>query len=424
MTETHRLAGVAARLRRRLIRLTEPTGFTAEAGLGEKWLWAWHAVYYGVLLWIGVCLLFAGDPAEAPAGPAGGRLLAAFGLSLLLAGWHAAMVLRPAWRRRPWLMGLYLAGALAIWTPLQRLSELYLVFSFVIAAQAFALLPLVWAIPAAAAITGVVWLQAGFGLGFAHLSWLLAMTVAGLTAGWHKAMARRSAERQRLLDELRSTRDELAKAERQAGQLEERQRLAREIHDTVAQEFTSIVLHLEAAEAASRHGSDATRHLEQARRAARQGLAEARRLVLALRPELLDGRSLPEALQRLTERWSRETGVSASLQWTARHEPLPREVEATLLRVAQEALANVRKHADARRVTLTVSEIGGLAVLDVQDDGAGFPAGGRDADGGSGTRGGFGLLGMRERVETLGGRLLIESAPGEGTTVVSEVPIA
>ena len=90
------------------------------------------------------------------------------------------------------------------------------------------------------------------------------------------------------------------------------------------------------------------------------------------------------------------------------------------MRVAQEALANIRKHADASRVTLTFSEIGGLAVLDVQDDGIGFSSNGDSANSASG----FGLLGMRERVEKLGGRLVIESAPGEGTTLVSEVPIA
>ena len=297
MTKIDRPTSILSKLWHQLTAKPFVRDFTAERGLWEEWLWAWHAVFYGTLLWIGVCVWALGPPQGSSSTPAGGRHLATLVLSLLLAGWYSGMVLRPANRDRPWMMGLYLAGAMTVWTALHRLEELYLLFSFVIVTQAFALLPVARAILAASLITAVVWLQAGIGLGFAHLSWLLALTVAGLAAGWQKAMVRQSAERQRLLDEIRATRDDLATAERQAGMLEERQRLAREIHDTVAQEFTSIVLHLEAAEAAVSHGAPAEKapkHLEQALRTARHGLSEARRLVHALRPELLDGSSLPK----------------------------------------------------------------------------------------------------------------------------------
>ncbi|NWF80004.1 MAG: sensor histidine kinase [Chloroflexi bacterium] len=226
-------------------------------------------------------------------------------------------------------------------------------------------------------------------------------------------------ERRQTIAALEAARRELAAAERAAGVLEERQRLARDIHDTLAQSFTSIVMHLEAAEPQLERVSDsAHRHVGQARQSARDGLAEARRLVWALRPEALDQASLPEALERLAGRWSEASGVAATTTITGAPRPLPAEVEVTLLRVAQEALANVRKHARATTVTLTLSFMDDALLLDVQDDGVGFVSG--VAPGARG-EGGFGLTGMRERVARLGGSLSVESAPGEGTTVVVEL---
>ncbi len=212
---------------------------------------------------------------------------------------------------------------------------------------------------------------------------------------------------------------------RQAAVLEERQRLAREIHDTLAQGFTSIVMHLEAAEGAlSDDLATVQHHLEQARSTARESLEEARRLVWALRPQHLEQASLPEALARVVTRWSHESGIAAEVTTTGTPTPLHPEVEITLLRAAQEALANVRKHARARQVAVTLSYMDDLVVLDVQDDGAGFDPARLWEQCADQPAGGFGLQAMRERVAQLGGRLLIESAPGEGTTLVVEVPTA
>jgi len=137
-----------------------------------------------------------------------------------------------------------------------------------------------------------------------------------------------------------------------------------------------------------------------------------------LRPESLRASSLGEALGRLTDRLAEETGVAASAAVTGTPRPLSPDAEVTLLRVTQEALANVRKHARAGRVALTLSYMDGEAALDVRDDGVGFV--GVD---GSGPNGGLGLHSMRERVEALGGRLAVESAPGAGTTVAVTVPV-
>ena len=205
--------------------------------------------------------------------------------------------------------------------------------------------------------------------------------------------------------------------------LEERQRLAREIHDTLAQGFTSIVMHLEATDGTlDSNPMTAKGHVDQAHSTARESLAEARRLVWALRPEALERSSLPEALQRAAEGWSEETGIPASAVITGAPWSLHPEVEVTLLRAGQEALANVRKHAQASQVTVTLSYLEEVIVLDVQDDGIGFDPlhanGASNSDGGSG----FGLVAMRERAEQLGGTMVIESDQGQSTTLVVEIP--
>src|SRR5215210_4668636 len=218
--------------------------------------------------------------------------------------------------------------------------------------------------------------------------------------------------------------EEARRAGRQAGVLRERQRMAHEIHDTLAQGFTSIVMNLEAAEGVIPSNLNrAQHHLDQARLTARESLTEARRLVWALRPEPLESASLPEALQRLVGRWSEESGISAGVTTTGTPCPLPSEVEAMLFRVSQEALNNARKHArGASRVALTLSYMGETVALDVRDDGAGFDPAREFGKTRNRESGGFGLKGMRERVEGVGGILSVESAPGEGSTLTVELP--
>jgi signal transduction histidine kinase len=211
----------------------------------------------------------------------------------------------------------------------------------------------------------------------------------------------------------------------QAGVSSERQRLARDIHDTLAQAFTSIVMKLEAAEARMPSDLNAVQqYLDQARNIARESLTEARRYMWALRPEALERTSLPEALGRLAERWSQESGVVSSVTVSGTPHSLSPETKVTLLRVAQEALTNCRKHARARQVVISVSYTHNLVTLNVQDDGVGFdPAHLRSHSSEHGV-GGFGLTGMRERVEQLRGALMVESAPGEGCTLMAAVPVA
>jgi signal transduction histidine kinase len=207
---------------------------------------------------------------------------------------------------------------------------------------------------------------------------------------------------------------------REAGVTEERQRLAGEIHDTLAQGLTGIIAQLEAAEHTRQDSGELSRHLAQAATLARSSLTEARRSVRALRPGQLEEASLPEALTELARDWSGQTAVTARLDTTGTPARAAAGVEAALFRTAQEALSNVAKHARAGRVQLTLSYTGDTLLLDVADDGTGFdPAATRPADG----SGGYGLAGMEQRLARVGGTLTIESAPGQGTTVNAAVPL-
>ena len=217
----------------------------------------------------------------------------------------------------------------------------------------------------------------------------------------------------------------LVEEAQQTGVSRERQRLSHEIHDTLAQGFTSIVMNLEAAEGTLHSEPESAHHyLDQARTIARESLAEARRLMWALRPDAPGRSSLPETLARLAETWSEKSGVATSATVNGAPQSLTPEIEVTILRVAQEALNNCRKYAQASQVTITLSYMNNIVTLNVQDDGVGFnPDRLSTAEPGAQSTGGFGLLGMRERVEQLRGTLLIESAPGEGSTLMVAIPV-
>lgn len=213
---------------------------------------------------------------------------------------------------------------------------------------------------------------------------------------------------------------------RTAGVLAERQRLAHEIHDTLAQGFTSIVTQLEAAEQAlDRDRTVAASHVERAKRTARDSLGEARRTVAALRPGPLEHAGLPEAVQKLAASWRDHQASPPDVDVSIDGAPAPADAgaEAAMLRVLQESLHNIGRHARAGHVRVTLSYLDDLLLLDVQDDGVGFDNADRPVNGGDVTRGGYGLIAMRERMEQMGGRLVVESVPGEGTSVAGSVPL-
>jgi nitrate/nitrite-specific signal transduction histidine kinase len=211
---------------------------------------------------------------------------------------------------------------------------------------------------------------------------------------------------------------------RQIAVMEERNRMAREIHDTLAQGFSGIILQLEAAEQAL--GSDLPalqRHLNQARNLARKSLAEARRSVWNLRPQALEQRPLSDALKQEVDRFSQSTGVSVKFDILGDRRDLPPEIEAGILRIFQESMTNVRKHAKATEVEVNLTFDESAAELTVRDNGVGFkPKVSGDGGKGKKKRDTFGLISMRERARGLGGTFEVQSRIGKGTLVRIVVP--
>ena len=391
-----------------------------QAPLDERDAWdrltpLWHGLFAATLAGSLVIALVSGDLAEAD-WPLALALVVGFGL------WHWLVLARDRSRgeRRFWLVAVYWVVACGFQLALIELAGLS--FSVVL----YGLYPLMmvtlgwWGLVPVVGLTALAGALAGDwsdGPDVA-ISVIATGAVAALIAAFVSAIAAQSAQRRDALAALAATRSELAEAARHAGVLAERERLARELHDTIAQGFASVVTQLESAEQAlDERPGDAREHLAKATRIARESLGEVRHSVRALRPDLLQETSLGSALDRTVRQWAADSGVPARLLTTGEPVALRPETELALLRTAQEALANVARHAAATRVVVSLSYLGDMVTLDVDDDGAGFD--GRERPG---PDGGFGLVGMRERVEAAGGGLTVESTPGEGTTIAASVP--
>jgi len=295
--------------------------------------------------------------------------------------------------------------------------------------QAF-LMPLLWTLlptPRSAIVANVA-LCLGISLGFVvSLGWsagtvATAATSEGLSLVfsialglWITTIARVGAERGRLLDELREAQTELAARHRDAGTSAERERLAREIHDTIAQSLTGVVMLTQQTRGALAAGDVATtlERLDVIETAAREALTEARTLVAATASSGPAGTDVAAALRRLGERFERESGIGVTVH--ADEVALPRDLQVVLVRCTQEALANVRKHSASTTARVALTASGGTAVLVVADDGTGFDPAVAST--------GFGLDGLRERLGLSGGRLEVASGSG-GTVVTARVPLA
>lgn len=261
---------------------------------------------------------------------------------------------------------------------------------------------------------------------------VLGAAVALMVGLGFRMLMQEATTRAEAIDELLAARADVAEMSRRAGELDERARLAADIHDTVAQGLSSIQLLLHSAEASARDHDDPARdagdraaagartldHVRMARQVAADNLRETRRIIAALQPGALAGADLPVALARVCAATPATAGgdpATFTVDGDAR--PLPADVEATLVRVAQASIANVARHARATRCTVTLTYQPDSVSLDVVDDGIGFdPA----ADPPPGA---VGIAGVRRRMDALGGQLVIESAPGSGCGVSVRVPL-
>jgi signal transduction histidine kinase len=413
-------------------RATKPTDyydpawgeFVAGQGVDEtEELWVRYLPLgriYGFVV-LAVALITA-YPRDDPGGWQGPVALA--GIAALTVAYWIMWVRRPIWGYSPRTLAVHGAFQLAAYTVLVSTSPSFAVLQLVVYPQIVFSLPIRWSIAGGlsiGAITCVAILAGSNGALETALPLVLYnLVTAGMVvalAVWVRQTITQSMGRRALIEQLQTARRDLAAAERDATVGEERARFAREIHDTLAQGFASVVTHLEAADAClDADAGRARRDVRAAAEVARASLADARTLVWALRPETIATAGLPAAIERVAAAAGVVDGPLVEVTISGRPRALHPEVEVTLLRAAQEALANARRHAGAAYVTVTLTYFADEVSLDVADDGRGFdPAT-------SGRSGGMGLLGMRERVEGLEGRLAIESSPGEGTAVSVTLP--
>ncbi|HEY1178174.1 MAG TPA: sensor histidine kinase [Phytomonospora sp.] len=375
------------------------------------------AVYFA---WV---LPASGEPFR----PAGATVL---GLVAVAVPWVLFGHTLPLRRRalRPVPSGVYFVGLLALCVALMTYSDIFLIFTVAGFFHAYLLRP--WPLGVLGVLATSLVLN-----GSAMRVWTgptpdvlaefaLIVTVQTAAIGVGILLTARSEpeerKRERLVERLEAALHEnaglhaqLVAQARESGAQDERQRLAGEIHDTLAQGLAGIITQLQAAERSANLSGETEEHVARALRLARDSLTEARRSVRALAPAELGRAHLPDALRTLTERWSTDQGIGARLEVTGTREPLSPAIEVALFRVAQESLTNVAKHAGAARVGVTLSYTGPEVLLDVRDDGRGFAA-----ESGSG----FGLTSMRQRVRGVGGHVEVQSAPGEGTAVSARVP--
>lgn len=207
--------------------------------------------------------------------------------------------------------------------------------------------------------------------------------------------------------------------QRDTARVHERNRLARELHDTLAQALTAIVIQLEAAEHTLESGHPARELVVETRVLARAALEDTRRSVMGLAPTPLERLSLSEALAQETESFAKQSGIRTLFVPTGTERPLTDEQKTALFRIAQESLHNARKHAQANRIRVALSFGPNSVTLTVEDDGVGFDTSVPRAPG---AEGGFGLFGMQERARLQGGEVRIESTIGWGTRITAILP--
>lgn len=379
------------------------------------WHWLWDAYVFGMCgaAAAGVVLLDDSFPGNMPVALSA---LASIVLCVLVFG---RRVIRGG--EFDWRTLLFLATVIGLWFVALRASS-------VAVAAVPAIYPLVFAsfpLPAALVVTTVVNFAPlslallFYGTGWPHLPLAVAFTLVGLISAPVIGITIMTSMKQRtrlsaLVAELAATRAESARLSREAGAAAERERLAREIHDTLAQGFTSIVALAQAVEPELQTDTAAAkRHVELIRSTARENLAEARAMVAELTPAALDEGSLPAVIGRQCERLSAETGIAVTMRSDDELPPLGMATDVVLLRAAQEACANIRKHAQASTVSVELSRADGCVRLSVTDNGIGL---------GDEHSEGFGLRGMHTRAAQVGGTMSVTPTPGGGTTVIVEVP--
>lgn len=384
-------------------------------GRSGEWHWLWDAYIVGMCAAAaaGVVMLDHRFPGNVPV-----ALTALAGIVVCVLAFRRRVIRGGEF---DWRSLLFLAVVIGLWVVALSASSIAVAAVPAIYPLVFASLPL----RAALIVTTVVnFVPLGlallvYGTRWPDLTLAVAFTLVGVIAAPVIGITIMTSMRQReklaaLVAELAATRAESARLSRQAGAAAERERLAREIHDTLAQGFTSIVALAQAVEPELETDTAAAkRHVELIRTTARENLAEARAMVAELTPTALHDGSLSAAIKRQCDRLSAETGIDATLRVDGEVAETGMAADVVLLRATQEAFANIRKHAQASAVTVALAPVERGVRLSIADNGIGLTDEHTE---------GFGLRGMRARAAQVGGTMSVTPTPGGGTTVTVEVP--
>ncbi|MFI6475889.1 sensor histidine kinase [Streptomyces sp. NPDC050516] len=398
-------------------RLTE---FAAAAGARDTHVWdrsflPWDA--YFTVVWLATAVFVLG--ADMPSLP---YRITAVALMSLLIPWYVragrpAMLSDRADERQS--LRYILASVVIFLPPAFLVGETRLI-TFALAPPCFMLLPLRKAMVTMAVVNVVpvagwalIWRPESQVVFFNSVFAVATLAFSGFFGAWVIRIIEQSKERASLIGELEASREEVARLSAERGALTERERMSREIHDTLAQGFTSVLMLVQAVQTELDHDVPlARRHLDLMESTARQNLAEARALVAGGAPADLDGGSLPDAVRRLADRHEPPAG----LEVTGSVRELPAGLEVVALRSCQEALSNARKHAGpGAPVRLTLAYGEASLTVSVRDEGGGFDP--------SAPRTGYGLAGLRARAAEVGGTAEVRSAAGEGTAVIVQLPV-
>lgn len=397
-------------------RVSPPAGGARETDAWDRSFRPWD-LYFGVV-WAVTLIFTIAAPNSAPV------RVTAFTLFLLLAPWYVWFG-RAELMRGPDSRGalVYIYVAIGLFVPPAVLVGEMRSAAFALVPQCFMLLSMsraMWAVGVLNAVPVIGWAlwwrPDGEAIFFNALFAVVSLAFSAVLGSWIIRIIEQSAERAELIAELEASREEVSRLSAERGALAERERMSREIHDTLAQGFTSLLMLVQAVDSElERDLPGARRHLDLMADTARRNLAEARALVAGGAPADLNGNSLPDALRRLAARHG-PGPAEVSVEVTGQARALAPALEVVALRTCQEALSNTARHAGAgARAAISLAYSDAALCVRIRDTGCGFDV--------SAPSGGYGLSGLRARAAEVGGSAEVRSVPGDGTLVAVHLPL-
>jgi|GEM_PF-6761642 len=375
----------------------------------QRWLPLWHVAIFAQLA-IAFVLMLTDDMPDTYSVSTWSFLHLAF-----IAWYSAGVFYSPEWwRERQPLFGIYVLFGWAIWWGMVSGSNAYFLLLTGLFPHMFFYLNFRNAISGIVGLNALVLLRLNQMMPEFMGTWLMLILItsaSGIILGYFiNDIISQSIERRRLIEELQETREQLAQAERLAGIAHERQRLAADLHDTLVQSLISVVTHLEAAENTP---EQTIHHLQTAKQAARDSLQDARQVIQGLRPPANNADAFRDEILKVCQKWKNRSNFAIEFTQAGNAVILSNEMQHAIIRITQESLANISRHADASQVFVTLKFTPDAVKLFIADDGKGFDTGAKT---------GNGIPNMRQRTQAFDGTFSVASCTKEGTTIAAIFP--